>query len=249
VTVRNVTDEYRVEEQLRQREKLAALGELVAGVAHELNNPLAGISAFAQLLLEEDLDPEQQESVRLIRREADRAVGVIRDLLLFSRKSGPTRTPVDLNELLRLTLRLRGYALRSAGVDMHVELDPSLPPVSGDSQRLQQVLLNILVNAEHALQHAPTRRIEVRSETTRDGIALVVRDTGVGMDEDTRRRVFEPFFTTKSAGEGTGLGLSVSYGIVRAHGGHITVASTPGGGTTFRIELPRAAEQTSVASA
>jgi len=136
VTVRNLSAEQRIEEQLRQSEKLAALGELVAGVAHELNNPLAGISAFAQLLMEDPLGEEQQESVRLIKREADRAVGVIRDLLLFSRKTGPTQASVNVNEMVELTLRLRGYGLRSAGIDVRLELDADLPMVAGDSQRL-----------------------------------------------------------------------------------------------------------------
>ena len=238
VTIRNLTDERRIEDKLRQSEKLAALGELVAGVAHELNNPLAGISTFAQLLLEDDLADEQHESVRLIKREADRAVGVIRDLLVFSRKSGPTQSHVDINEMVELTLRLRGYALRSAGIDVRLELAPSLPTVPGDSQRLQQVLLNLIINAEYALHRAESKRLVVRSERTRDGVCLIVSDTGAGMDEETRQRIFEPFFTTKPAGEGTGLGLSVSYGIVRAHGGLIDVQSGPGAGTIFRIELP-----------
>ena len=249
VTVRNLTAERRIEEQLRQSEKLAALGELVAGVAHELNNPLAGISAFAQLLMEDPLNDEQQESVRLIKREADRAVGVIRDLLLFSRKTGPTQTLVDINEMVELTLRLRGYGLRSAGIDVRVELDPTVPRVAGDSQRLQQVLLNLIINAEYALQRADVKRLVVRSERTRDGVALLVQDSGPGIDEETRQRMFEPFFTTKPAGEGTGLGLSVSYGIVRAHGGFISVESAAELGTRFRVELPQAREQSSLASA
>lgn len=249
VTVRNLTAERRIEDQLRQSEKLAALGELVAGVAHELNNPLAGISAFAQLLMEDELNEEQHESVRLIKREADRAVGVIRDLLLFSRKTGPSQTLVDINEMVERTLRLRGYGLRSAGIDVRVELDTTVPPVAGDSQRLQQVLLNLVINAEYALQRADAKRLVIRSERTRDGVALLVEDSGVGMDEDTRQRIFEPFFTTKPAGEGTGLGLSVSYGIVRAHGGFIVVESSPGRGTTFRVEFPRARDQTSLATA
>jgi two-component system, NtrC family, sensor kinase len=238
LNVRNLTDERRLEEQLRQSEKLAALGELVAGVAHELNNPLAGISAFAQLLLEEELDTEQRDSVRLIKREADRAVGVIRDLLIFSRKTGPTRAPVDLNDILELTLRLRSYSLRSAGVDVRLELDRSIPRVRGDDQRLQQVLLNLIVNAEYALQRASSKRLTVRTQLVDRGVDILVSDTGVGMAEETRQRIFEPFFTTKPAGQGTGLGLSVSYGIVQAHGGSIIVESELGLGTTFRIFLP-----------
>lgn len=238
LSVRNVTDERRIAEQLRQSEKLAAIGELVAGVAHELNNPLAGISAFAQILLEELLHDEQRESVRLIKREADRAVAVIRDLLIFSRKAGPSRAPIDLNEIIELTLRLRHYSLRSAGVDVRLELDRGIPRIRGDGQRLQQVLLNLLVNAEFAMEGSAIKRLTVRTESVDQGVVLTVSDTGAGMAEDTRQRIFEPFFTTKPAGQGTGLGLSVSYGIVQSHGGSIGVESQVGVGTTFRIFLP-----------
>jgi two-component system NtrC family sensor kinase len=238
LSVRNLTDERRIAEQLRQSEKLAALGELVAGVAHELNNPLAGISAFAQLLLEEELSADQRESARLIKREADRAVGVIRDLLLFSRKAGPSVGPVDLNALVQLTVRLRAYSLRSSGVEVETDLDPSLPELSGDDQKLQQVILNLIVNAEYAMRRTATKRLVIRTVREGDTVVAEVSDTGTGMSDETLQRVFEPFFTTKPAGDGTGLGLSVSYGIIEAHGGIITVDSAPGRGTTFRIVLP-----------
>jgi PAS domain S-box-containing protein len=238
LSVRNLTDERRIAEQLRQSEKLAALGELVAGVAHELNNPLAGISAFAQLLLEEPLDDDQRESARLIKREADRAVGVIRDLLIFSRKAGPSSAPVDLNGLVQLTLRLRAYSLRSSGVDVETHLDLDLPEVAGDDQKLQQVILNLIVNAEYAMRRSTTRRLVIRTARENDNAIVEVSDTGTGMSAEALQRVFEPFFTTKPPGEGTGLGLSVSYGIVEAHGGIIAVDSAPGRGTTFRIVLP-----------
>jgi PAS domain S-box-containing protein len=238
VSARNLTEEQEIEAQLRQSEKLVALGELVAGVAHELNNPLAGISAFAQLMLEDQMIEEHVEAVQLIKREADRAVGVIRDLLAFARKTSPARALLDVNEMISLTMRLRAYSLRSAGVDVRLDLDQRSPKVLGDSQRLQQVLLNLLVNAEHALRKVNDRRLTVGT-TLADGEAVItVSDTGCGMAEEIRQRIFEPFFTTKSAGEGTGLGLSVSYGIVQAHNGTISVASEPGTGTTFEIKLP-----------
>jgi PAS domain S-box-containing protein len=246
LSVRNLTDERRIAEQLRQSEKLAALGELVAGVAHELNNPLAGISAFAQLLLEENLNADQRESARLIKREADRAVGVIRDLLLFSRKPGPTSTPVDLNSLVQLTLRLRAYSLRSTGVQVETNLDPALPEVAGDDQKLQQVILNLIVNAEYAMRRTPTRRLVVRTADEGNSVMIEVSDTGAGMSDEALQRAFEPFFTTKPAGEGTGLGLSVSYGIIEAHQGTIAVESAPDRGTTFRITLPVSQARTEV---
>lgn len=240
MNVRNLTDERRLEEQLRQSEKLAAIGQLVAGVAHELNNPLTGISAFAQLLLEESLSDEQHESVRLIRREADRAVGVIRDLLIFSRKPDPSRAPIDLNEIVEFAIRLRHYSLRNAGVDVHLDLYRGIPRIHGDDQRLQQVLLNLVVNAEFAMHDSSTKQLTIRTEAMERGVLLTVSDTGAGMTEETRQRIFEPFFTTKPAGQGTGLGLSVSYGIVQAHGGSISVDSQVGSGTVFRIFIPEA---------
>ncbi|HEX5581442.1 MAG TPA: ATP-binding protein, partial [Gemmatimonadaceae bacterium] len=238
--VRNLSEERRVAEQLRQHERLAALGSLVAGVAHELNNPLTGISAFSQLLLEEGLDEEQTEAVRLIKREADRAVGVIRDLLLFSRKAGGALSEVDVNAVLQLAVRLRTYTLRAERIQVELDLDESSPRSMGDEHRMQQVFLNLIVNAEHAMAGRDERRLTLRTHVTGAHLVVEVSDTGSGMSAETLAHVFEPFFTTKPAGSGTGLGLSVSYGIVQALGGAIAVDSTPGVGTTFRITLPLA---------
>jgi signal transduction histidine kinase len=159
-------------------------------------------------------------------------------LLLFSRKAGPSTMPVDINGLVQLTLRLRAYSLRSSGVQVETHLDTDLPEVSGDDQKLQQVILNLIVNAEYAMRRAPAKRLIIRTAREGDTVVTEIVDTGVGMSDETLQRVFEPFFTTKPAGEGTGLGLSVSYGIVEAHGGTITVESAEGRGTTFRILLP-----------
>ena len=231
-----------MKESMHQTEKLAALGELVAGVAHELNNPLTGISTFAQLLLEESLSDEQRESVREIKREADRAVGVIRELLSFSRKTGPRLAAVDLNALVNHTLRLRSYSLQSAGIEVHAECDASPPLAIGDEQRLQQVMLNLVVNAEYAMHRSAKRVLTVgTARRVISGLARVVidvTDTGAGMTPEVLSHIFEPFFTTKPAGVGTGLGLSVSYTIIQAHGGTIDVRSTPGVGTTFTVALP-----------
>jgi PAS domain S-box-containing protein len=159
IGIRNLSEERQIAEHLRRAEKLAAVGELVAGVAHELNNPLTGISTFAQLLLEENLQGEQSESVQLIKREADRAIGVIRDLLLFARKTEPRDVPVDINTIVQHTIRLRSYASRSSGIEVHTHLDPANPQVRGDDQKLQQVLLNLLVNAEYAMQDVHVRHL------------------------------------------------------------------------------------------
>jgi two-component system NtrC family sensor kinase len=238
VSVRNTTEEKRIAETLLQTEKLAAIGELVAGVAHELNNPLTGISTFAQLLLEERLGEEQLDAVRNIKRESDRAVSVIRDLLVFSRKSDPRYGQVDLRSLIEQTLRLRSYTLQSAGITVERDVDPNLPTVMGDDRKLQQVIMNVIVNAEYAMHRTDIRRLVVRARGDATHVVVEIADTGIGMTPDIVKHVFEPFYTTKPVGVGTGLGLSVSYGIVKAHGGSIEVSSTAGLGTTFRIALP-----------
>ena len=238
VSARDMTEERRVAEQLRQSEKLVALGELVAGVAHEVNNPLTGISAFAQLLQEERLTPDQLEAAQMIKREADRAVSVIRDLLTFARKTGPRSVPIDMNTLIEQTMRLRTYGLRTAGIEMRQDLDASLPRVRGDDRQLQQVLLNLVVNAEHAVANCPRRIVTLRTSAAAGRVVVEVSDTGQGMSVEVQKRIFEPFFTTKPEGAGTGLGLSVSFGIVQTHGGMLTVHSAPGAGATFRLTLP-----------
>jgi two-component system NtrC family sensor kinase len=237
ISTRDMTEERRVAEQLRQSEKLVALGELVAGVAHEVNNPLTGISAFAQLLQEDHLTPDQLEAAQMIKREADRAVSVIRDLLTFARKTGPRSVPIDMNELIEQTMRLRTYGLRTAGIELRQELSPSLPHVRGDDRQLQQVLLNLVVNAEHSVANSPKRIITLRTSAAAGRVIVEVSDTGQGMSVEVQKRIFEPFFTTKPEGAGTGLGLSVSFGIVQTHGGMLTVHSAPGAGATFRLTL------------
>jgi two-component system NtrC family sensor kinase len=238
IGVRNLTEERKVADHLGRTEKLAAIGELVAGVAHELNNPLTGISTFAQLLLEDKLQGEQFESVSLIKREADRAIGVIRDLLLFARKTDARDVPVDVNTIVKHTVRLRALASRSSGIEVHMKLDESNPRVRGDEQKLQQVLLNLLVNAEAAMQTTQVRHLSITTQRKQRAVHIIVSDTGHGMTPAVSERVFEPFFTTKPPGEGTGLGLSVSYGIIQAHEGTISVESTPNVGTTFSVVFP-----------
>ena len=238
VSTRNIATDRQLEEQLRQTEKLIALGELVSGVAHEINNPLTGISAFAQLMLEDPLEGDQRESVQLIKQEADRASAVIKDLMLFARRSTPTVGPVQLNDLLAQTLRLRAYSMRNAGVQVVLHTDPALPTVAGDPQKLQQVFVNLIGNAEDAMVGAPTRVLTIHTAVVNGKVQVQVIDTGRGIPVHVRPRIFEPFFTTKPAGMGTGLGLSASYGIIQAHGGDIEVSSDEGAGTTMTVTLP-----------
>jgi two-component system NtrC family sensor kinase len=240
VSVRDVSHDRAVAEQLRHSEKMVALGELVAGVAHEINNPLTSISAFAELLLEDALTAEQLESVKLIKQESDRATSVIRDLLLFARKGDAATGPIDINQLVDQTLRVRTFVLRNAQIDLEVLLDTARPIVQGDAHRLQQVLLNLLTNAEHALRGRTLRRLTVSTRLTAGRVEVCVADTGHGMSPLVRRRLFEPFFTTKPPGAGTGLGLSMSYGIAQAHHGTLEVHSDEGVGTTVTLILPAA---------
>jgi PAS domain S-box-containing protein len=238
--VRDVTQERRFAEELRQREKLAAVGQLVSGVAHELNNPLAGISAFAQLL--EGAGPltaEQRDAVDTIQLEAKRAAKIVSSLLLFSRQRQPERTSVDLNRVLTDTLALRRFVLSTEQIEVVTDFETDLPPTSGDPFQLQQVVLNLLINAEHALTgRKGKRKLSLRTRRSGDRVVASVSDNGPGIPEEMGRRIFEPFFTTKPVGEGSGLGLAISHGIIRQHGGHLRLRSTPGAGATFEIDLP-----------
>jgi PAS domain S-box-containing protein len=245
--VRDVTDERRLTEQLVQQEKLAAVGQLVSGVAHELNNPLASVMAFAQLLLAAPGDAAtDRSSVEAIHQEAKRAAKIVSNLLTFARQHQPERTATDLNRVVEDTLDLRRYALRVAQVDVTLALDPNLPVTWADPFQLQQVMLNLLTNAEHALADRPgARTITVTTAHDRDLVTISVADTGPGIAPEHLQRIFNPFFTTKPVGEGTGLGLSISDGIVREHGGRIRVESSPGQGARFIVELPNVAPPTS----
>src|SRR5919202_1064583 len=227
--------------RLMESDRLAAVGELVAGVAHEVNNPLASISAFAQLLLRDGgLSEAQRDSLEVIKAETMRASQVVKDLLAFARRSEPHREPLDLNLVVTRTLRLRHYQLSTNQIHVEQQLACDLPPVIGDARQLQQVCLNLVTNAVQAMAPMGGGRLRVVTRADGTSVVLEMTDSGPGIPSGVRARIFEPFFTTKPEGEGTGLGLSVSYGIVAAHGGTIEVAETSAGGTTFRITLPSA---------
>jgi PAS domain S-box-containing protein len=238
--VRDVTDERRMQEQLQLQERLAAIGELVSGVAHEINNPLAGVIAHAQLLQAvPGLDADIADAANVIHGEARRASRIVSNLLTFARQHRPSRSFADIGTVLRDTLALRRYPQRVHNIEIVTEIAADLPSTWGDEGQLQQAFLNILVNAEHALeQHPGARRIEVRARPVESAIVVEICDTGPGIPSDVLPRIFNPFFTTKPVGKGTGLGLSLSDGIVREHGGRIEVFSSPTDGTRFRIELP-----------
>jgi len=240
---RDVTDHRRTQAQLQQAEKLAAMGQLVSGVAHEINNPAAIISGFAQTLLLDDLPPEQRETVQMMYDEATRIGRITSNLLAFARAGGRERALVDLNAVVRRTYALRSYHLTTLNIKVTLELDPSDPTAWANGSEMQQMLLNFLINAEQALTTVEWRReITIRTAAADERVRLQVVDTGPGVPHDIQGRIFDPFFTTKPEGRGTGLGLSICYGIVHDHGGRIWVDSDPNRaerGAVFTVELPR----------
>jgi PAS domain S-box-containing protein len=254
---RDITSQRMIQSKLLQNEKMAALGQLVSGIAHELNNPLTSIQGYAQLLLSRRPGPDRLADARRICQEAERAGRIVKNLLLFAREAKPERTSVDLNEIVERTLALRSYEMKAGNIQAELDLDPSLPAILADAGQMLQVVLNLVVNAEQALEQAygqdPERELErgrgrgrIRIRTRRVSehkLALEVSDDGPGIPPEAVSRIFDPFFTTKAAGIGTGLGLSIVYGIVREHGGEITVESKRGQGATFVVELSAHAAQ------
>jgi PAS domain S-box-containing protein len=237
---RDITDTRRAETQLRQSEKLVAMGQMVSGVAHEINNPAAIISGFAQTLMLEELKQDQLDMVRMMHDEASRIGRITGNLLAFARMGSKERSLVDINDLVRRTFALRSYYFATLNIAVNLELDESTPQVWGHGGDLQQLLLNLLINAEHALTATTGKRlITVRTRVDGEMVMLDCQDSGPGIAADIKHRIFDPFFTTKPEGVGTGLGLSICYGIARDHGGRITVDSEPDKGATFTVYIPR----------
>jgi two-component system NtrC family sensor kinase len=236
------TEERRLENSLMQAGKLAAIGQLAAGVAHEINNPLTAIKANAQMLqMVIPVDDENYEAVELISQASERAEKVVRGLLDFARQAQYDFDPTDVNESILQALNLVSYQLTSTHVNLNLELAENLPKVKASWQHLQSVWLNMLINARDALQEIETeRKVDVisRLDSTGDYIQVLVEDNGRGMKEAELAHIFEPFYTTKAPGQGTGLGLATSHRIIEQHGGEITVSSQVGTGTTFVVQLP-----------
>jgi two-component system NtrC family sensor kinase len=239
---RDVTNQRLLQSKLQQTEKMAALGQLISGIAHELNNPLTSILGYAQLLLGRRMSLAQAADARLIYQEAERATRIVKNLLLFARGSQPERRPVNLNDIVERAAALRNYELRLENIGLSLDLDAGLPSVVADSAQLQQVLLNLLVNAEQAIRQGNgAGGISIRTlRLGHDRVGLQVLDTGPGIPAEVMPRIFDPFFTTKPVGVGTGLGLSIACSIIQDHGGEISVESQPGQGTKFTIELATA---------
>jgi len=239
--IRDINDQRMLQEQLIQSEKMSAIGQLVSGVAHELNNPLAGIAAFAQLLLaEKRFPPEQRTAAETIYAESRRASRIVQNLLTFARQHKAEKGPTAVNQVLDDTLELRGYELSVRGIEVARDYDGSVPETMADAHQLQQVFLNLITNAEQAMERAPgrTQRLTVRTRRVGERLRIEIEDTGTGIPANLLERIFNPFFTTKPTGSGTGLGLSISLGIVREHAGRIWAENTAAGGARFVIDLP-----------
>jgi two-component system NtrC family sensor kinase len=250
VVMTDVTDAASLQAKLMHTEKMAALGQLVSGVAHEVNNPLAAIVGFTDLLLENpSVSQEAKQDLAVILQEAQRTRQIVQNLLSFARQMPAQREPVLLNSVVQQTLKLRSYDFLSHGVEVIESYSDELPLAIGDPNELQQVFLNIMNNAYDAIQEVRRRgRIEIATSFSNGLVDVRFSDNGPGIQHPDR--IFDPFYTTKEVGKGTGLGLSICYGIINAHRGEIIAQNNPDGiGCTFRVRLPAATEPISVLAA
>jgi len=249
VVMTDITDAALMQAKLAHAERMATIGRLVAGVAHEVNNPLAAILGFTDLLLENPQVPDNaREDLQIILQETQRTKDIVQDLLSFARQRPVKRELAHINSVLRQTTKLRSYDFVSHGVEVVEDYDENLPAVMGDAQQLQQVFLNLLNNAYDAAEESGRRgRIHLQTRHRKGWVEVVIRDNGIGISDV--ERIFDPFYTTKQTGKGTGLGLSICYGIVRAHGGEIQCWNNADSeGSTFSIRVPVAAQSASASA-
>jgi len=256
VTFRDITERkqaeeerQRMEQQLQLAGRLAAVGELAAGIAHELNNPLTAVQAFAQFLADRDnLDESVKSDVETIYREAQRASRITTSLLRFARRNRPDKRLISINEVVERALELHAYRMKLSNIEVLVELAPDLPMTMADSDQMHQVFVNIITNAEQAMTEAHSKgKLRIKTQRVDEMVQAAFADDGPGIPEDNLKSIFDPFFTTKEVGSGTGLGLSTCYGIVREHGGHMYARSKPGEGATLVVEIPIVSEDQPIA--
>ncbi len=249
--IRDITERKRMEAERLERERkiqnaarLASLGEMAAGIAHEINNPLTPIIGFAETIMKQDLPENVRSDLRIIYDSARRTADVTRRLLTFARQNKPVRSLCSINDIVSSTIQLRAYKLRVDNIKVTTELDAALPPITADAGQLQQVFLNLLLNAEYEMSRSHKGgNLLIRTEKAGDIIRVSVKDDGLGISRENMEKLFTPFFTTKREGEGTGLGLSVCHGIVAEHGGRIYAQSEEGKGAAFIVELPIQSDQ------
>jgi len=245
ISARDVTEVKRLEEQLIQAEKLAAMGQMLAGVAHELNNPLTAILGVSELLRDrQGVDENTKRQLEMTHRQARRAARIVQNLLEFSRPASPQKKVLDLNGIVDRTLQLHEHSLKRNNIEVEFKTQPGLPPIVGDANQLIQVILNLISNAEQAIREVrPSGHIEIRVGKLGETVFVNVKDDGVGIRPEALPKLFDPFFTTKRPGGGTGLGLSICMSIIREHGGDIEAESVPGGGAVFSVTLPVASRE------
>ena len=245
ISVRDVTMEKKLEQQIIQSERLAAMGQMIGGFAHELNNPLTSILGMAELLQEGGASEAARKQITILHQQARRAAEIVQNLQYFARPPAPGRSQVNLNELVQRTVQMQAYPLRKSNITVDFLQEPAIPAVVADPNQLMQVFLNLLLNAEQAIRESREKgTIRVRLGRNPASVWIMFQDDGPGIAPENLTHIFDPFFTTRRPGRGTGLGLSICKTVVREHGGNIEAASAPGGGAVFTITLPVTREST-----
>jgi PAS domain S-box-containing protein len=244
VSVRDITVEKKLEQQIIQSERLAAMGQMIGGFAHELNNPLTSILGMSELLQEGEAPDSVRKQMVVLQQQARRAAEIVQNLMYFSRPPAPGKSPIDLAELVQRTLHLHAYSLRKSNITVDFLKGTSIPAVSGDAHQLMQVFLNLMLNSEQAMREVRDRgTLRIRLEKNEKSVSVIFQDDGPGISPEILPNIFDPFYTTKRPGRGTGLGLSICKAILREHNGNVEAASGPGGGAVFTVTLPLAAER------
>jgi PAS domain S-box-containing protein len=239
VSVRDITVEKKLEQQIIQSERLAAMGQMIGGFAHELNNPLTSVLGMSELLQDSEVPEAARKQLEILQQQARRAVEIVQNLMYFSRPPAPGQGPIDLGELVQRTLHLHAYSLRKSNITVDFLREGSFPPVSGDAHQLMQVFLNLILNSEQAIREARDHgTLRIRLEKREKTVLVVFQDDGPGIPPEILANIFDPFYTTKRPGRGTGLGLSICKAILREHNGNVEAASGPGGGAVFTVTLP-----------
>jgi PAS domain S-box-containing protein len=241
LSVRDITVEKKLEQQIIQSERLAAMGQMIGGFAHELNNPLTSILGMSELLQDGQVADATRKQLEILQQQARRAVEIVQNLMYFSRPPAPGKTPIDLGELVQRTLHLHAYSLRKSNITVDFLREGVLPTVSGDAHQLMQVFLNLILNSEQAMRDARNAgTLRIRLEKGEKSVSVIFQDDGPGIPAEILPNIFDPFYTTKRPGRGTGLGLSICKAILREHNGNVEAASGPGGGAVFTVTLPMA---------
>lgn len=239
ISARDITTEKKLEQQIIQSERLAAMGQMIGGFAHELNNPLTGILGMAELLLEGEISETARKQLGVLQQQARRSAEIVQNLQYFARPPAPGREPVSVNELVQRVVQMQAYPLRKSNISVDFREEPSIPAIMADPNQLMQVFLNLLLNAEQAIRESRNKgTIRVRIERKPDSVSIVFQDDGPGIAPENLAHIFDPFFTTKRPGRGTGLGLSICKTVLREHGGNIEASTAPDGGAVFTITLP-----------